>query len=283
VQGGRTVSLAYLLQRHTCVLSLPGIPIDCHAPDNPVGAFTKVRSGASNPNFTLNPKKAMFHAFISYRSSTDSNAVGELFKRIAFDCRSGRQIPLREETKFLDNFSRNELANKKLMNLFWDKETLANGVDWTGDGRRVNGRFIGVLMQSLVFVPLLTCYFEDKKLSNESQGTKVSVSGSIGQMLVPIDESSAVVSSQPQENVTDISHYSGQRLKPNDAKRDDLDNFLLELAVVKFLWLYQKTKNQEHRGSLWPCSFIFPIFGPNMKENILSIFYLRLKCHSALE
>jgi hypothetical protein len=49
---------------------------------------------------------------------------------------------------------------------------MANGVDWTGDGRRVNGGFIGVLMQSLVFVPLLTCYFEDKKLSNESQGTK---------------------------------------------------------------------------------------------------------------
>jgi hypothetical protein len=82
------------------VLSLPGISIDCHAPDNPVGAFTKVRSGASNSNFTLNPKKAMFHAFISYRSSTDSNAVGELFKGLHLIVKAADRFPCGKRLNF---------------------------------------------------------------------------------------------------------------------------------------------------------------------------------------
>lgn len=60
-----------------------------------------------------------------------------------------------DKTKFPYNFEENELASEKLLYLFWDKTTLAPGVEWSGDNVK-SGGFIGALLQSLVFVPILS-------------------------------------------------------------------------------------------------------------------------------
>jgi hypothetical protein len=214
---------------------------------------------------TLNPEKSMFHVFISYRSASDTKAVELLYSAIISECRSGKKIPLRAKTKFPDNFSPNVLAKEKLLNLFWDKETLANGRDWAGDGKRQSGGFSGAVVQSLVFVPLLTYYAHETE--NHSPGPKRTVeSGSVGQM---IEQQKPVVTNKSSTNDEQMTHSDASKEKKNVSA---VDNVLLELILAKFLWEYQKAADQDQRGlTLWPCSMIYPIFGPEMKRHIADL------------
>jgi hypothetical protein len=178
----------------------------------------------------LNPHESMFHVFISYRVASDKDWVSKFFGNILRKCQKREKeemgVPFAKETGFPKNFKSNDLADEKLLNVFWDAVTLADAKDWTGDGTRNGGGFIGAIVQSLVFVPVLSCYTTD----NEKW------SGSIGQMV------------NPEEN-------------------DYVDNVLLELTVAKYLFEFQKLKDQDRQGStLWPCSLIFPIIGHGADE-----------------
>lgn len=204
---------------------------------------------------TLNPEKSMFHVFISYRSESDKNVVEQLYSTILSECRTGKKIPLRQKTKFPHNFSQNELAQEKLLNLFLDKKTLANGRDWRGDGTRQDGGFIGAIMQSLVFVPLLT--YHTALVDDHGSKTEVD-SGSVGKMPKEPNPQSTVATEMSSTDVSRNVQYSDKGV---------VDNVLLELIVAKFLWLHQKAADRNQQGhTLWPCSIIYPIFGPNMKK-----------------
>jgi hypothetical protein len=110
-----------------------------------------------HPKKTLNLREEMFHIFISYRACEfDTSLVRELYSRIASQCRKAKRLPFMDKTVFPKSFKENDLSKQKLLNLFWDKETLADGKDWEGNGTRRGGGFIGAILQSLVFVPVLT-------------------------------------------------------------------------------------------------------------------------------
>ena len=124
----------------------------------------------------LNPRESMFHIFISYRVIPDSVWVSKFYDSIQKKCQEREKedmgIPFARETSFPKNFKSNSLANEKLLNVFWDAKTLADGIDWKGDGSRNGGGFIGAIVQSLVFVPVLSFYTDNEKCT-----------GSIGQMV----------------------------------------------------------------------------------------------------
>ena len=110
----------------------------------------------------LNPRESMFHIFISYRVASDKVWVSKFYGNIRRKCQTREKeemgIPFAKETSFPQNFKSNDLADEKLLNVFWDAVTLADAKDWTGDGTRNGGGFIGAIVQSLVFVPVLSCY-----------------------------------------------------------------------------------------------------------------------------
>ena len=135
--------------------------------------------------------------------------------------------------------------------MFLDKKTLANGRDWTGDGKRQGAGFIGAIMQSLVFVPLLT--YHTALVDDHGSKTEVD-SGSVGKMPKEPKLQSTVATEMSSTDASRNIQYSDKGV---------VDNVLLELIVAKFLWLHQKAADQNQQGhTLWPCSIIYPIFGP---------------------
>jgi len=141
-----------------CAVSLPGVvePGDTPTIENVKPQLLSTLESHVHHD-SLNIRKSMFHIFISYRvSEIDTNLVRVLYSSIISQCRNAKRIPFADETVFPKEYKENELAKEKLLNLFWDTETLADGRNWTGDGTRIGGGFIGAIMQSLVFVPVLT-------------------------------------------------------------------------------------------------------------------------------
>jgi hypothetical protein len=182
-----------------------------------------------SPPVPLNPRKSIFHVFISYQDC-DTSWVSSLNSRIhQFALEQdilGKGIPFGKESSLPKNFKSNDLADEKLLNVFWDAVTVGDSQGVGVAGARNGGGFIGAIVHSLVFVPVLSCYKVNERWSG----------GSIGQMV------------NPEEN-------------------DYVDNVLLELTVAKYLFEFQKSKDQDRQGStLWPCSLIFPIIGPRAME-----------------
>jgi hypothetical protein len=141
-----------------CAVSLPGVvePDGTPTYDNAKPQLMSTLESCVRHD-TLNLRQSMFHIFISYRvCDIDTALVRVLYSCIISQCRIAKRIPFVDETEFPKEFKENELAKEKLLNLFWDQKTLADGKDWMGDGTRKGGGFIGAIMQSLVFVPVLT-------------------------------------------------------------------------------------------------------------------------------
>jgi hypothetical protein len=130
-----------------------------------------------------NPFKGMFHLFISYRTAPrDANWVSKLYDTLCLDAtishQQGKRLPLITKTQFPGEFNCDAFAQQKILNVFWDKVCLTDGYKWEGDGTQKGGGFIGALVQSVVFVPVLSWYADEEGKEK----------GSIAQMLQASDE-----------------------------------------------------------------------------------------------
>jgi hypothetical protein len=182
---------------------------------------TSCRFGSLNP-FT----EGMFHVFISYRAAEfECGWVSKLYDTICLKAtssqREGRGVPLMERTKFPDLFNCDAFAQQKILNIFWDKACLADGYRWEGDGSKTGGGFIGAILQSMVFIPVLSSYVDEKNVEK----TK----GSIGQLLNANDDI--------QDNVL-VEFIVAKFL--NEYGRSSGDSSLFPCSVVLPLILHEK-------------------------------------------
>jgi hypothetical protein len=179
---------------------------------------------------SLNPK-AMFHIFLSYRVNSDFSWVAVLFKnlrlRSAHRDKNGAGIPFAKDAKFPQVFMPRFPGTENFVNVFWDNQVLTDGVEWRGVGTRDGGGFFGGILNSLVYVPILSC--------------KCVGVGSLGQML--------------NLNSTDFSNIDNVLLELLIAK------FLFENQLAN-----RKQNRGSAVSQLLPCSFIFPIIGHGVHE-----------------
>ena len=161
-----------------CSVSLPGAVETSHSSEastlEDAGSHPQQLIVLDVPKHTLNPLDSMFHVFVSYRVQSDFNLLSVLNSSMLSLCRIANKIPFMDKTEFPRNFEQNDLASEKLLYLFWDKTTLADGVDWRGDSLK-SGGFIGALLQSLVFIPVLSNCCVKTMLQNTKNGSKVRV------------------------------------------------------------------------------------------------------------
>lgn len=131
----------------------------------------------------LAPSEGMFHLFISYRAvDRDSEWVSKLYDTLCLEVtssmRQGKRIPLIEKTRFPKKFHCDAFGQQNILNIFWDKACLADGHPWQGDGSKKGGGFIGAILQSVLFTPVLSSYADQ----NEQKR------GSVSQMLQGSDD-----------------------------------------------------------------------------------------------
>jgi hypothetical protein len=213
----RSSSSVYPYMTHSADLAVP-LP----------GAFeesAETRSRVLAVSDSLNPN-AMFHIFLSYRQYSDSSWVAVLFKnlrlRSADRDKNGVGIPFARDAKFPQEFMPRFPNTENFVNVFWDQQVLTDGVEWRGVGTRDGGGFFGGILNSLVYVPILSC---------KSVGV-----GSLGQML--------------NLNATNFSDIDNVLLELLIAK------FLFENQPSN-----RKQNHGSAVSQLWPCSLIFPIIG----------------------
>jgi hypothetical protein len=125
--------------------------------------------------------QALFHIFISYRVFSEESWVSELYrtlhKRSSARERAGAGIPSANETVFPKAFSSQFATSRSFLNrpvgsgappasenlegnfvnVFWDKVILPDGRQWKGNGNRDGDGFVAAILQSIVFVPVLSC------------------------------------------------------------------------------------------------------------------------------
>ena len=162
---------------------------------------TRVTSASAQILATgLNPSEGMFHLFFSYRAAArDPKWVSKLYDTLCLEAissqRQGKRVPLIEKTRFPTKFNCDAFAQQKILNIFWDSACLSDAYPWEGDGTKRGGGFVGAIMQSMLFVPVLSSYV-DKTDSDKPKGSV------------------------------------HQLLQANDEKQD---NVLVEFIVAKFL------------------------------------------------
>jgi hypothetical protein len=131
----------------------------------------------------LNPFEGMFHLYFSLSQNPDSAWVLMLYETLCLEAtslqRQGQRVPLIDITRFPRKFKRDAFAQQKILNIFFDRICLADGHSWEGDGTKRGGGFMGAIMQSMLFVPVLSSYVV--KDSDKPRG-------SVGQLLQSNDE-----------------------------------------------------------------------------------------------
>ena len=123
---------------------------------------TRVTSASAQILATgLNPSEGMFHLFFSYRAAArDFIWVSKLYDTLCLEAtssqRQGKRVPLIEKTRFPAKFNCDAFAQQKILNIFWDKACLSDGYLWEGDGTKKGGGFVGAILQSMLFVPVMS-------------------------------------------------------------------------------------------------------------------------------
>ena len=145
-------------------------------PNQPMSAETPaVHDATVKHPLALDPK-AFFHIFLSYRVASEESWVAKLYqplqRRSSIRDKGGAGIPWAKETEFPQAFMSQFPAvenEKNFLNVFWDKSVLTNGQQWRGDGTRNGGGFVAAILQSVVFVPVLSCNSLEKLLNQNSE------------------------------------------------------------------------------------------------------------------
>jgi hypothetical protein len=188
-------------------------------------------------NIIFNPKgKKMapfFHVMISYRVSTEHQLARNLFDRLLLN--SFKRIPMAGMSPWPHGFEEKRPGDA---NVFLDQVCLKSGENWKHSEE--GGGFVGALLKSLIFVPLLSWRVEfENKYDPES---KKRFKGSIGEM---------------------VARFSGEGLNtpidPNSVKFcDDVDNVLLELILAMELHAHLKQIHKD-ASCMHPCLRLFPV------------------------
>jgi len=201
----------------------------------------------SPPQQTLifNPQgqkmKPFFHVMISYRVSTEKNRARVLFDRLLQN--SFKRIPEVGMSKWPEGFSDQKYRSGHA-NVFLDQVCLKSGENWEQSDE--GGGFVGALLKSLIFVPLLSWKVEpDVSQDVPAELQKKRFTGSVGEM---------------------VARYSNSLGKfidadPDPVKRpfcDAVDNVLLELILAMELHSYMKQVRQSN-PFLHSCMRLFPI------------------------
>jgi hypothetical protein len=153
-------------------------------------------------------------------------------------------FPFQGETSFPPKFTRCAEAQTSDFHVFLDKVCLKNGEQWQGTGKPDDGGFIGAILQSLVFVPVLSV-----KQINSSGGFEE-------------------LSSAPDKtNADKLEGSLGRLIRLNtthDDRQQDGDNVLLELIIAKALHTVAR-QFASSSGKFYPCFKILPLLAGNDK------------------
>jgi hypothetical protein len=147
-------------------------------------------------------------------------------------------MPFQGKTLFPTVFERCLEAQTSYFHAFLDTVCLKNGENWQGSGKADGGGFIGAILQSLVFVPVLTV-----KQKNSSDAFEV----------LPSTPGSDFDWRKLEGSVGRLVRLNTE----NDDKKDG-DNVLLELIIAKVLC---EIAGQcvSKSGKSYPCSKILPL------------------------
>ncbi len=105
-------------------------------------------SAAQSVSGSLSLRGEIFHVFISYRVSTESDLVRELYHQLM---KSAKASKIPGISKWPSKFKKptSDVASSSI-HVFWDAKALAPGLTWKDDG------FVSALSKSLVFTPMLS-------------------------------------------------------------------------------------------------------------------------------
>ncbi len=188
--------------------------------------------------------KPFFHVMISYRVSTEKNRARVLFDRLLQN--SFKRIPEVGMSKWPEGFSDQKYRSGHA-NVFLDQVCLKSGENWEQSDE--GGGFVGALLKSLIFVPLLSWKVE----TDASQEVPVALqkkrfTGSVGEMVARYSNSLGKF----------IDADPGPDTAPKRPFCDAVDNVLLELILAMELYSYMK---QVRKGNpvLHSCMRLFPI------------------------
>ena len=230
----------------------------------------------------LNPFGEMFHVMLSYRDATEKNYVSALYKQLQLTGMSQeRPAQMLVPTKWPQNFIRRKPKECPTnFHTFLDKENLTPGVVWDYDNLDsliAGNGFVGALMQSLVFVPVLSYNSEPP---NDSTSSAAAVSSSLtpgdATALSPAPASALAPATDPAavNHTGSIGQFmqDADKLKKPEGPDEKIDNFLLELLLASELHkLIDREKiasasdialpkNEKRRPpSIYACMSIFPI------------------------
>lgn len=209
----------------------------------------------------LNPFGEMFHVMLSYRDATERNYVSTLYKQLQLTgLTQERPAHMLMPTKWPQNFIRKHPKQcPPHFHTFLDKENLTPGVNY-----KING-FVCALMQSLVFVPVLSYKSEPPK---DSTSSAAAVSSSPAPDATATDPAAVKHTGSIGQLMQDA-----EKLNKSKEQGGTTDNFLLELLLASELHrLIEREKiasasdiplpKNEKRlpSSINACMSIFPIF-----------------------
>jgi hypothetical protein len=178
-----------------------------------------------------------FHVIISYRVSTENNLARKMFDRLIFN--SYNRIPATDNNPWPDEFC-SDHQREGHARVFLDQVCLKAGETW-GAG----GGYVGALMKSFVFVPLLSWNVEID--SNESvlhDFRKKRFAGSVGDMVARF-----------------CGALPSQFIDPDPCQRafiDGVDSVLLQLILAMELHAHMMRVNAG-ASCFHPCKRLFPI------------------------
>jgi len=223
------------------------------------------------PDLILNPegKKMVpfFHVMISYRVDTEQPLARQMFDRLLLN--SFERIPKVGMPQWPPEFTRPEKHRPGHANVFLDKFCLKTGENW--DHNDQGGGFVGALLKSLIFVPLLSWKADpeikddpkSKKMLKDSAEENVELergqeglqpkqltkfTGSIGEMIARF---SGAATGKEKADYIDPD-------PKNRSFHDAVDNVLLELILAMELHAHLK---KAHKGAscMHPCLRLFPV------------------------
>jgi hypothetical protein len=173
-----------------------------------------------------------FHVMISYRVSTEGQLARKMFDRLLLN--SFKRIPEVGLSQWPDGFEKKPPGDA---NVFLDQVCLKSGENWKHSDE--GGGFVGALLKSLIFVPLLSWKVEREK--KDDPESKMMFKGSVGEM---------------------VARYSGRLntyIDPNSVTFCDAkDNVLLELILAMELSAHLK-RIHKSASCIHPCLRLFPV------------------------
>jgi hypothetical protein len=112
--------------------------------------------GPLPPVAQINLRVGFFHAFLSYRISSDADLVQKIHDKLHLLAGKNVSQELLDSSPYPEGFRQDESVFGSRVRVFYDAYCLKDGLGWEGDGDAKHGGFIGAFLLSPVFVPVLS-------------------------------------------------------------------------------------------------------------------------------